>query len=349
MIIRENYDEAHINELQVSKKTGRDLIERTLFAFGLLEALARVGLKFIFKGGTSLLLLLPYPRRLSTDIDIVVDPETDVEEYIRKASQIFPFKDMEEQIRKGENNIVKRHFKFTYDSPVMQGPLYILLDVLYEENHYRQVVEKEIKNDLLLTEGDNLKVVIPTIDCILGDKMTAFAPHTTGIPIFGKKDMEVIKQFFDVSTLIENYENFDDILDTYYSVSKTEIGYRGGKFTSEQALEDTIRSAVCIGTRGKYAEEDFPAFRKGTHDIVNHIFNAGFSMEVAANMAPRVIYMAACLLAKKQAVIPADLESLRKENLVQQDLKLMKAFRKVRSDGYPYLVLADRLLTEYRG
>ena len=30
MIIRENYDEAHINELQVSKKTGRDLIERTL-------------------------------------------------------------------------------------------------------------------------------------------------------------------------------------------------------------------------------------------------------------------------------------------------------------------------------
>ena len=262
MIIRENYDEAHINELQVSKKTGRDLIERTLFAFGLLEALARVGLKFIFKGGTSLLLLLPYPRRLSTDIDIVVDPETDVEEYIRKASQIFPFKDMEEQIKKGENNIVKRHFKFTYDSSVMRGPLY---------------------------------------------------------------------------------------LDTYYSVSKTEIGYRGGKFTSEQALEDTIRSAVCIGTRGKYAEEDFPAFRKGTHDIVNHIFNAGFSMEVAANMAPRVIYMAACLLAKKQAVIPTDLESLRKENLVQQDLKLMKAFRKVRSDGYPYLVLADRLLTEYRG
>lgn len=28
---------------------------------------------------------------------------------------------------------------------------------------------------------------------------------------------------------------------------------------------------------------------------------------------------------------------------------LMKAFRKVRTDGYPYLVLADRLLTEYRG
>ena len=34
------------------------LIERTVFAFGLLEALVRVGLKFTFKGGTSLMLLL---------------------------------------------------------------------------------------------------------------------------------------------------------------------------------------------------------------------------------------------------------------------------------------------------
>jgi len=33
MILKDNYEKAHINELQVSKKTGRDLIERTLFAW----------------------------------------------------------------------------------------------------------------------------------------------------------------------------------------------------------------------------------------------------------------------------------------------------------------------------
>jgi hypothetical protein len=38
------------------------------------------------------MLLLDKPRRLSTDIDIIVEPETDVEMYIRKAGQIFPFK-----------------------------------------------------------------------------------------------------------------------------------------------------------------------------------------------------------------------------------------------------------------
>ncbi len=32
----------------------------------------------------------------------------------------------------------------------------------------------------------------------------------------------------------------------------------------------------------------------------------------------------------------------------QKDLLTMKAFRKARSDDYGYLVLADRLLREYR-
>ena len=73
---------------------------------------------FTFKGGTSLLLLLPSPKRLSTDIDIVVDPDTDIGMYIEKASGIFPFTAMEEQSRVGKNNIAKRHFKFTYYSPI---------------------------------------------------------------------------------------------------------------------------------------------------------------------------------------------------------------------------------------
>lgn len=47
---------------------------------------------FIFKGGTSLLVLLDHPRRLSTDIDIIVDKDTDLDDYISKAGTIFPSK-----------------------------------------------------------------------------------------------------------------------------------------------------------------------------------------------------------------------------------------------------------------
>ncbi len=48
MITRENYSIEHIMKLHESSKRDPNLIERVLFAFGLLEALRRVELPFIF-------------------------------------------------------------------------------------------------------------------------------------------------------------------------------------------------------------------------------------------------------------------------------------------------------------
>ena len=56
------------------------------------------------------MMLMDKPRRLSTDIDIIVEPGTDLDDYLEKASAIFPFQMVEEQKRVGKNNIEKRHF-----------------------------------------------------------------------------------------------------------------------------------------------------------------------------------------------------------------------------------------------
>ena len=348
MITKENFGEEHIRQLQNDNHRDPLLIERTLYAFGLLEALVQVGLKFTFKGGTSLMLLLSKPMRLSTDIDIVVDPGTDIDAYIEKAKIIFPFKDGGEQDRDKKGNIEKRHFKFICDSPVNAGDtLYILLDVLFEENHYEHVIQKEIKNDLLLTEGENLIVTVPTIDCALGDKLTAFAPHTTGIR-FGKKNLEIMKQFFDVSTLIDEYTDVDCVLKTYTSICSTEIGYRGITCTPSDALLDTIGSAICIGSRGKYQAEDFPNYLEGSRRVTNHIFKAGFTMELASRMSPQIIYMAASLLVGEPFETIEDPSAYKQEVLSQSDLKFLKSFRKIDPLGYGYLVKADKLLNTYR-
>ena len=204
MLTKENFNESHIRMLQKQSKKDPALLERAVFAFGLLEAIRRVEMPFIFKGGTCLILLLKHPMRLSTDIDIIVAPDTDVDTYISKASTIFPFKQCEEQVRIGKNSMEKRHFKFTYQSPITGKDIYILLDILFAENPYTKVVDCEIRNDLLLTEPEYLLVKTPDINCILGDKLTAFAPHTTGIPLNVKKDMEVMKQMYDVGALLEH-------------------------------------------------------------------------------------------------------------------------------------------------
>ena len=50
MLTRDNFTEERIRELQNSSKRDPALIERTIYAFGLLEAIARVGMSFVFKG-----------------------------------------------------------------------------------------------------------------------------------------------------------------------------------------------------------------------------------------------------------------------------------------------------------
>ena len=58
MLKRENFTEEHIRNLQQSSRRDPVLLERAVYAFGLLEALARVEMPFIFKGGTCLMLLM---------------------------------------------------------------------------------------------------------------------------------------------------------------------------------------------------------------------------------------------------------------------------------------------------
>ncbi len=149
MISKENYSPEHIRQLQLESKRDPGLIERSLFAFGLLEALAKVGLDFIFKGGTSLMLLLPKPMRLSTDIDIVVKPGTDIDAYIQKAAAIFPFIDGGEQKRQNRGRLEKRHFKFIYNSPVR-----IILPA--KQNHILPGVHRPVLQQLISQSADML-------------------------------------------------------------------------------------------------------------------------------------------------------------------------------------------------
>lgn len=246
MLSHENYTAEHIDELHTRTGADPSILERTVYAFGLLEAISAVGFPFIFKGGTSLLLLLDMPRRLSTDIDIIVEPGTDIDKCIQKAGQIFPFNSVEEHIRKGVNGIEKRHFRFRFTSPRTGNDINILLDVVFEHNPYQRLTEKAIDNTLLVTEGSGLTVKLPDKNCILGDKLTAFAPHTTGIPFGRDKELEIIKQMYDCWTLLHEMDDYSLTASVYKNIANIEMGYRGLTCSVNDVLLDTIASCICI-------------------------------------------------------------------------------------------------------
>ena len=338
---RENFSESHIRALQADSKRDPGLIERTIYAFGLLDALCEVGLPFVFKGGTSLMLLLKKPRRLSTDIDIIVAPGTDINGYIERAARIFPFVNREEQIRIGKNKIEKRHFKFTYNSPVRKDDFYILLDVLFEEPKYLHSVTLPIRNDLLLPEGAPHEVEMPDVNCILGDKLTAFAPHTTGIPLGCDKDLEVVKQFYDVATLIEEFDSVDLVRGTFDRIVPIEAGYRGLELKPEDVLSDVVSAAHSIGSRGKVGGSDYPFLLKGMKALGGHVYSERFSAEMAVQLAPQVMYFAECLKRGLPFVRP-DVKRLA-TSIAKPELRCFKPLRVVNPQAYAYVTRLDAL------
>lgn len=347
MLLNENYTVKHIDDLR--KKTGADpsILERTVFAFGLLQAIAKVGMPFVFKGGTSLLVLLDNPRRLSTDIDIIVKPGTDVDDYINKAGSIFPFNRVEENIRKGANNIEKRHFRFYFYSPRNDKEINILLDVVFEDNPYLKLDRKPIRNKLLLTEGDDLAVDLPDKNCILADKLTAFAPHTTGIPFGVGKELEIIKQMYDCWTLLQEMDDYQMVNEVYREVSAIELGYRGLDLNPSDCLKDTIDSCMCLIGRGRIRAEEYERFSSGIDAIGGHIYNGKINGEYAVVYASELMDFVAHLLTNKSDYSRIeDPEEFFDAELHIQGSRIIKGLKNTNPLAFAYIIRSIRLLQE---
>jgi len=216
--------------------------------------------------------------------------------------------------------------------------------VLYEENPYVSTVEQNIQNSLLITEPDYIKVRIPSPDCLLGDKMAAFAPHTIGIPINSDKDIEVIKQFYDVCSLLDVFSDFGLVSKTYETIAPIEIAYRGIDITHRDSLEDALWVAACIASRGKIREEDYPLYVRGIRDIRNHVYVGNYTPEVAAVNASRVMYMAACLMTGSDYIQTTDANEYFDAMLIHNEFVPLRYLKKVDPVSYSYVVKADKLL-----
>lgn len=350
MICEESFTSEHINSVVNQKIHTPGLVMKSIYALGLLEALVRVNMPFIFKGGTSLMLLSDRPRRLSTDIDITVEPGTDVDAYLELASKIFPFTRMEEDPRGARNGIVKRHFSFYYQTNDKYNTN-IILDILYEKFHYTEVEYREIKSDLLITIEPYLKVRMPSANCLLADKLTAFAPHTCGI-VFGiNKNVNIMKQFFDIGTLLDMFTDFEQVRTNYFETVQREINYSDNDCTPEDCLWDVIKSATCLASNGKILPEDYKICIAAMERLMTHVYEkrSYINGANAYTISVRVIYAAACLLTGNtyKHLTEDDLTGIGDFNHIKMTIPIFKCMHPLKFASpisFGYIVLADRML-----
>jgi hypothetical protein len=222
-------------------------IEKSIRAFVLLERLAASDLRFVFKGGTCMMLHLQDLRRLSVDIDIVcteglarITPVLDV------IGQGSPFTRWDEDKRNPDRRPKRKHFRFFYDSIDPNNPEpFVLLDVVLEHVPHPFTERKSVAVPFIETIAPP-QVIVPTLNGLLGDKLTAFAPETVGIKYRPKLSQQIIKQMFDVGELFQAATDLDQVRQAHEASFKAENGFRRKKFRLNQALDDSLDTAFRV-------------------------------------------------------------------------------------------------------
>jgi hypothetical protein len=280
-----------------NRKADKILIEKVIRVLLLLEGLAQSGLPFIFKGGSSVMLLQQNPRRFSIDVDIVVPVVVDVDALFANFIETKNFTRFEVQKRKTASEINKLHYKFFYN-PVYQKNIpedNILLDILIEKSPYKKIVPTDIDLPFVQQAGAPVKVNIPSKEDILGDKLTAFAPNTTGIP-YEKSGvsmaMEIIKQLYDIGNLFEEISDIKTVAETFIKIAQTEMKYRNLQGDVKIVLDDISDTALCLSTRGKSGNGNFAGLQNGISQIRAYIFSESYHIEKAIVHAARAAYLA---------------------------------------------------------
>ena len=306
-MIKESLSVKWINQIAKKHKSDPILVEKVVRALYLLENLQRGELKFIFKGGTALMLLLPEPKRFSIDIDIIVSEKPkEIQLVFDKIIQDTDFFEYQIDERKKLSNFEKAHYKFYY-KPVTNTRSekeYILLDILFEDSHYGcHIHEIKIDSIFIKNDKDSISVTVPVPEAILGDKLTAYAPNTTGVPYGREKEVEIIKQLFDIGHLFDIINDTTIVSFVFEQFAKTELAYRELNDNSpEDVLEDIAQTGIVISTRGKSGIGNFEELQKGIRNIRNYIFSESFHIDRAIIPAAKAAYLTALIRTKEKDI-----------------------------------------------
>jgi hypothetical protein len=237
------------------------IIQQTAHALKLLEILINEGYSLVFKGGTALMLSINNPIRMSVDIDISVKGDIGInpKKLMDITRGIF---DKVEVYHPGDTSkFIEGLSSFILTS---EENIKVKVDILVEENKYLNLEHRAVFHHFLIPDNSPHAIVtVPSLSSQLGDKLTAFAPNTLGVPFERKEDgstnkgLEVVKQMHDVAALIKQPQiNFDEAFITFQRFVQSQNAMRKTSFTTSEVLMDAFKTSLAVATHG-YRPKDW--------------------------------------------------------------------------------------------
>ncbi|RLL86695.1 nucleotidyl transferase AbiEii/AbiGii toxin family protein [Mesotoga sp. BH458_6_3_2_1] len=349
MITRNSASKEWLDTVMKSyKKNDPGIVEKTIMALTLLEQLSVEGLDFIFKGGTSLMLLLDSYNRFSLDIDILLPDKPKNLEYIfNRICNNGVFKSWFEDKRKTPSDVPKTHYGFVRESVLDGRERAVFLDILYQEVGTRSLLRVPVRHRVIETAPPDVLVTIQTLDALLGDKLTAFAPNTTGIPYGTGKEAEIIKQLFDLGVLFDNLADLDVVRKSFVQNCMFELGYRKLDLSEVDVLNDCIDTAITLAYRGAYKREQFSYLMTGIKAFKAFSFNSSFSLEDAIKSSAKVAYLVQLMKAGKGRHEKfRETIDLRDVNITNPSWNKLKKLKKTDPEAFFYLFNALKLIEQ---
>ncbi|NBB80279.1 MAG: hypothetical protein GVY36_12695 [Verrucomicrobia bacterium] len=357
------FDINHLQQMQaLTRASDLLMLERCTLALELVGRLRQHGLDFIFKGGTSLLLQLPEPRRLSIDVDILCNEAGKLPEVLDKVCAQAPFTGWVYQEHRERDEPPTKHYAVYFDSVVgtADADWMVLIDVIDSEDPYARLEEKELKASFV-TPVESVSLKMPSLSSMLGDKLAAFAPGTIGYPYRpmnrrGEPDeprpANVVKHLHDLGQLAASADNLAEAIKSYRNIHAEQCKWRGDH-AFEACLEDSQAAAIlaskveALKLKADDPQVDF--FRRGISSVNSHMFSELFGREAVRTAGGRAALVAEIIrreqtgfpLAQTLAAAP-DIAALKKTKL-EGPWESVDILRKTDIQAYALWEQAQRL------
>ncbi len=273
------FRESHI--ISSTFNTSKVITEQALHCLECVAELNESGLKFIFKGGNSLLLLLQKPERFSIDVDICTDETVGViEQHLNNIT--------------GDQNVFKkwekRHNKIKASVPITSYNLYytslfssslvnsIAINIHLKNNCYRTEVRRINCGRLFIS---SVQTEVPLPSSIIGEKLLALGPFTTGIPLSKGSNPLRLKHIFDISQLLQVNPSLSLIRESLHCCIKLENHQQKKNISLNAIIIDIISvlwSSVSPADSFKWGiKEIYNEHKRGLQPFASHLFQPGYS------------------------------------------------------------------------
>jgi hypothetical protein len=218
------------------------------------------------------------------------------DEVVEKSS----FLRWKEDERESKTQVPKQHFRFFYRPVTNMKPegagkekkQYILLDIVYHKSPYHKTQDTIVDHFLIEQDGKkHTSVVTPSLPSLLGDKLTAFAPHTTGIPL--SKEMEILKQVYDINNIFDRIDSIKQVRSAFYATGSLELTFREmEEADTDEILKDIFHTSYNFCTHGSVNKEEYETLNQGVSKLSVFVYGAKFREPEAQKAMAKAAYLA---------------------------------------------------------